>query len=304
MQPLSPIVPILVIIALLSVACGQTQKTPSPVVPSATAISVSASTPTPIPALAPTATAVAQSVVAPQPTVAALMSARQYAEFCGELNSVFPRNQFVKFVESGGTDESSREAVKTWVGLWVQMRPPPELAEYNRARVDQYQLQFQHGGFTQANQEAYLRELQAVDAMPSALRGIMFENNCIFQLTFAMGQRTLLAHRRTETRGPAPNPPTVADYAERCGDIRYTAPLQAGRRPTAEHFATSMSALVPPSELQEFHDHMIETLTEWANSDLTVSVGPILKEATQKADDLPPENHIILLSNDCISGRN
>ena len=138
--------------------------------------------------------------------------------------------------------------------------------------------------------------------MSLELRAILFEERCLIQLDYLLGQRLLEGLRRVESRGPAPEQSTIMDYAGRCGDVRMTIPLMAGRERIASHLVTGMEALKPPPRLQQFHQHMVATLRDWSVGDPSWSIGSALRQATSQAVNLPPDIYSTLVTSACISG--
>ena len=282
------------LLAILSTACVQDSPEPPPA-----AVSVAA-TPTPDPSgtTVPQETAVEPVAATPE----AQLSVQEYAASCEELNYTFPRASFDEFIATKGKSEEARTSFTAWITMWSALRPPPELADYHDAKTSQFLSEIQHGGFNQAAHESRIREAKAVDAMSPEVQAILFQESCLIQLDYIIGQRLLEGLRRAESRGPAPNPPTVTDYAGRCGDVRMTIPIMGGRDGIAGHLANGMDALSPPPELQQFHDHLVSTLRLWADEEQNASLtfGPVLKLATTGAANLPPYLFDILVSSGCV----
>ena len=275
----------LAIAGILSlVACGDTVQTtrasPSPIPTGATAT-----------VGAPTAPATPES----------FFSVQQYATTCGRL-VVLQDETYEQFlnVNKVGSQEHWDWYVE-WSDMVLALRPPPELADFHEARADFYSSEVEHEGPNRWTRAAFIRELGAVDAMPDDLREILLEAGCLDEGRISAGRENLAVIERVATRGPAPDPPTVEDYADRCHDVWLAVPLFDSHDAYLEHYFTGMDSLTPPPELQEFHRHLVGKLRRmFAQKDSYRPTVEIARLATRHSGILSPQLYSSLVDANCI----
>ena len=283
------------------VACGDSKAPPetpqASLPPPATATSSLLLTSTDTPVVAPTAPPTA----VPNP-LESFFSIRQYATTCGKL-VVLQDETYEQFrsVNKVGSQEHWDWYVE-WVDRILALRPPPELADFHEARAGFYLSEVEHEGPNSQTRAAFLRELAVADAMPDDLREILLESGCLDEGRLSVGRSNLEVIERVAARGPAPDPPTVEDYADRCNDVWLAVPLFDSHDAYLEHYFTGMDSLVPPPELQEFHRHLVGKLRRmFAEKDDPRLSTEIARLATRHSESLSPELHRSLVVAGCIA---
>ena len=274
-------------VAVLSTSCEQPSQAPTP---PPTAVSVSPTStpdPTPVPQETPVsqATPVASATVTPAATPESFMSVQEYAASCGDLNRNFDVDKYQQLVEARSSRDWSWFA--DWVDTLSALRPPPELADYHDGRTTKLSSQIVQRGLSKFSQDAYMREIEAIDSMPLDLRNFLLQEGCLTTADIQFGQTMLEGQRRMASRGPAPSPPTVRDYAERCTDVLMTTPLFNNRDQRGFHLLFGMDELVPPPELEQFHNHLFKTLQDWVFGKRPWTIGVAWTLATKEARKPP-----------------
>ena len=302
---------ILLTMVATAVSCGEeSTKVPSQSAPNVTVTLTPEHTSMRGPApLIPTAKP-ASELETPTLDTQAEMTALEYADTCGEL-FVLEAEGYARYQETGegGGREGERTYIE-WVDMYSALEPPLELADLHEARMAKFSSTFtvetSDGrpfvmGSSSRTQAAYVREMEIVAGMPMTLRDILLEKGCLNNVEVQLGKHYLEARERIATRGPAPNPPTVRDYAERCADVMATVPLMDSPKNLLLHIALGINKLTPPPELEQYHEYSIMALRHWTlggrDSPLPKSVIDRGKEAMSQLD---PQVFDTLSSTGCI----
>lgn len=224
----------------------------------------------------------------PPPTQTPL-SVQEYAQTCAELMNVE--------MASGGQGE--RQFVR-WVDDLLAVEPPTELIPFHAAVTTQFSSQVEAGGPNSEAHAAFIQQHEILDAMPLGLRQVLVEEGCIDDADVLIGRNILAARERVATRGPAPNPPTVRDYGERCRDVEITVPIMDSLEAVLAHIVEGLRDLVPPVDLERYHDNIIRFYLSWQEYGLEAVDTSLILAVQKEVDNLDPSTYEVLVSTGCI----
>ena len=222
------------------------------------------------------------------------VTASGYADSCGELNARLDEARLRETGMGGGEDilRSFQEGLSA-------LEPPPELADFHEARTTTYTSQSVTGPGPKSR-AAFVREIEIVAAMSPNLRDILVSEGCLSDWGVNLGKHYLEARERIATRGQPANPPTLTDYAERCGDVRLTEPVMGSSAMSTQHLFLGLDELTPPPELEQYHATSIAILRHDASSGLVTPVPEsLIEDARRATNTLAPDVRDVLMSTGC-----
>ena len=292
---------------LLLVACGEPSSGSQPkpqtsLPPPATATPSSV----PVPIVSTSAVPTPRPSVPPAATGQAAMTKEEYAEACGELVKIDVEGyaRFKETGEGGGPPEQGGFPVAEWVDSHLALRPPPELADFHEARVAGLTLQIARPGFSRDAYAAFISEAETLRAMPVDLQSLLLDESCLYPEAYRTGQAVLDAGERIANRGPASVPPTIEDYAARCGDVRMTVPFLDTPYAVFLHTLVGLVELTPPPELEQFHDYMIRVYRHlaFAGTDRPVPRS-LIETGKEIVESTDAQTYSVLISTGCAAAQ-
>lgn len=189
-----------------------------------------------------------------------------------------------------------------WVESLRALEPPPELQEFNDARVGKYAGQLRAEGPNIYTQAAFDAEIQIVADMPAELRQVLVDEGCLRESAVAYGRVRLEAKARMAARGDAQHATTVEEYAQWCADVQLTAPRMSSFETSVTHSIDGLLAMTPPPGVEGYHDASLRLLLEWREKGEPVTESPHLQTLIEETEKLGPVFIDTLRRTGCISG--
>ena len=200
----------------------------------------------------PEVTVAAEPAASPETTH---LTARGYGAACGRLVD----GELDVKTQGAETFRERAEALASLV-------PPPELQDFHEAQSQYYLSQVEAGDTTVDTQAAWDRQLVIVGDMPTALRQMLVDEYCLLELQVRFVDNTLAARERVTRRGPATADMSIEEYAERCADIKRTAPVAGSLDDFLTYVSDEWRKLVPPQILEDYHSAIQAVYAEMLKS--------------------------------------